>query len=96
MSLYDWAMRCGIAATNEQISSVLTIHSKTKEKLASIIAEEILRDDEDETQDLLALYGTATNREKALIDSLFVNLCGWSFGTILQKYIEKEAEMGIQ
>jgi hypothetical protein len=49
------------------------------------IFEEISTDGENESRELLSYYIHCTRRERAVINTVLLYLCGWTFPTIVQK-----------
>jgi hypothetical protein len=54
-------------------------------KLVALVAKEMHSDDEDQSEMLANLYLSANDAEKAVLDSAFICLCGWSLKTLISK-----------
>ena len=58
---------------------------KNQLDVVSAIEMEMLSDDENESLYLLDLYVKGTARERSIMDSVIVALCGWTMSTIIKK-----------
>ena len=60
------------------------MHEKINYIIPKII-EEISTDGENESWELLNYYIHCSRRERAIINTVFLYLCGWTFPTIVKK-----------
>lgn len=55
------------------------------ENVRSRIVREILSDDaKDESDKIVKTYNSASFDQKAIIDKIFISLCGWSLETLIK------------
>jgi len=75
-TFYNWA--CGATSTG-------TIEQAITDELdvISTIETEILSDESNESMKLLAMYKDATEEERAIMDTMLVDICGWTMGSII-------------
>lgn len=52
--------------------------------IASQVYDAIESDDEDSTERLIEAYKAATPDQKAVVDDIFISLCGWSLQTLIK------------
>jgi hypothetical protein len=53
--------------------------------LIAHISKEMHSDDDDQSDMLADIYLSATEAEKAVLDSAFICLCGWSLKTLMSR-----------
>jgi hypothetical protein len=53
--------------------------------IASQVYDAIDSDDEDGTARLIEAYMDATPDQKAVVDDIFISLCGWSLNTLIKR-----------
>jgi hypothetical protein len=58
--------------------------------VVSQITEEIMTDDTNESSRILDLYKRANSQERAIMDALLIDLCGYSMSSIIDHAKEKE------
>jgi hypothetical protein len=59
-----------------------------EEKISNIIPtlmEEIASDRENESEKLLRYYLRCNRQERAVVNNIFLYVCGWTFPTLLKK-----------
>lgn len=49
------------------------------------IHQEMMSDYDRDSMSILVDYQMATENERAVMDALLINLCGWSLGSIIEK-----------
>jgi hypothetical protein len=52
-------------------------------RLVAHITDEMRNDDDDQSERLAALYETADEKGKDILDQAFICLCGWSLKTLM-------------
>lgn len=53
--------------------------------IASQVYDAIATDDEDGTDQIIVAYQHATADQKAVIDDIFISLCGWQLSTLIKR-----------
>lgn len=49
----------------------------------------------DSSSELFRMYREADPEERSIIDAVFINLCGWSYTTLVEKSLEYEDDLDI-
>lgn len=75
---FNWAKG---NTTNEQIEMAINEDMDVIER----IHYEMMTDYDRDSMSVLVDYQMATENERAVMDALLINLCGWSLGTIIEK-----------
>ena len=89
-SIFNWVAD----PTEELLREAKAYAATTKDTglLASIIMSEIKDNTDGKTARLVFDYAHATQEERRAIDGFFVDLTGWTFATLLRRYIACRSE----
>lgn len=80
---YAWAF--GMTKDEDLSSARELLESDPEIDLGAVIIQEMETDQDRKTGDILSVYESAGETERALLDALLVNLCGWSMANIIKK-----------
>ena len=75
---FNWAKG---NTTKEQIEMAINEDMDVIER----IQREMMTDYDRDSMSVLVDYQMATENERAVMDALLINLCGWSLGSIIEK-----------
>lgn len=78
---FNWAKG---NTTKEQIEMAINEDMDVIER----ICKEMMSDYDNDSMSLLVDYQMATEEERAVMDAVLVDLCGWSLGSIIEKIKE--------
>ena len=85
--VFEWAK--DMASSDELIDEALATVENDKVSVSMKIANEIIGDEDDESDRLLMAYKSATDEQKCAIDATLVSLTGWSLRHILEDLLGK-------
>lgn len=84
-SRFEWAK----GLTNDESIDQILENEQAADEVCNIILEEMESDGDSEPYSLLLNYQKADRKERAAMDAVLINLCGWSMESIIDKALEQ-------
>lgn len=85
-SIFGWANFKTDDAMLKKATEVVASQG-SEEDFTTLIVSEIISDSDRSASRLIDDYRSASIEERRAIDGIFVDLTGWSFGTLVKKYL---------
>lgn len=86
-SIFGWANFKTDDAMLKKATEVVSLQG-SEENFTTLIVSEIISDSDRSASRLIEDYRSASIEERRAIDGIFVDLTGWSFSTLVKKYLE--------
>ena len=86
-SIFEWANFKTDDAMLKKATEVVSFQG-SEENFTTLIVSEIISDSDRSASRLIEDYRSASIEERRAIDGIFVDLTGWSFGTLVKKYLD--------
>lgn len=80
----EWALKENVPASDEALEKAQQLIDDMKVSLVGTIVCEAMEEPDDESDRLLALYRNGDANERAIIDAVLVNLCGWTMKNVIR------------